>query len=292
MKSQNFEMSAFPKDNSDKVSQKKSLKSFFKEKLDLVVSALIILTGICFIVSVTILFYTGGETPYTSTRVVKFLIIPLVFIAITAVFAIIDGIRKNKRDLSQSGKYTDIANDRLARISKKLLAKFDIDNAPEQVKSELSVLSNKRKHTLIIAIATSVTAVVFSILSLINTDRFTVESVNADIARASIVIIFATALSFIAWCYHSNVCAYSRKSEREIVQNAIRETPSLAIKSTEKKQVGKFVSFVESDKTKLAVRIILVAVALTLIVLGIFNGGMTDVLKKAVKICTECIGLG
>ena len=32
--------------------------------------------------------------------------------------------------------------------------------------------------------------------------------------------------------------------------------------------------------------------ALVLIILGIFNGGMQDVVEKAIKICTECIGLG
>ncbi len=32
--------------------------------------------------------------------------------------------------------------------------------------------------------------------------------------------------------------------------------------------------------------------ALLLIVLGVLNGGMLDVLTKAVKICSECIGLG
>jgi hypothetical protein len=31
---------------------------------------------------------------------------------------------------------------------------------------------------------------------------------------------------------------------------------------------------------------------LLFIVLGIVNGGMADVLNKAIKICTECIGLG
>ena len=39
-------------------------------------------------------------------------------------------------------------------------------------------------------------------------------------------------------------------------------------------------------------RIIIAAVALIFIVLGIFNGGMADVLSKAINICTECIGLG
>ena len=40
------------------------------------------------------------------------------------------------------------------------------------------------------------------------------------------------------------------------------------------------------------VRMALYALALILIVLGIRNGGMRDVLIKAINICTECIGLG
>ena len=36
----------------------------------------------------------------------------------------------------------------------------------------------------------------------------------------------------------------------------------------------------------------LCAAAIGLIVLGVLNGGARDVLAKAVKICSECIGLG
>ena len=34
------------------------------------------------------------------------------------------------------------------------------------------------------------------------------------------------------------------------------------------------------------------AAAIALILLGVFNGGARDVLVKAVRICSECIGLG
>ena len=37
---------------------------------------------------------------------------------------------------------------------------------------------------------------------------------------------------------------------------------------------------------------VILAVGIVLIVLGILNGGMADVLGKAIRICTECIGLG
>ncbi len=36
----------------------------------------------------------------------------------------------------------------------------------------------------------------------------------------------------------------------------------------------------------------LFAAALALIVLGVLNGSARDVLAKAIKICSECIGLG
>ena len=42
----------------------------------------------------------------------------------------------------------------------------------------------------------------------------------------------------------------------------------------------------------IGIRIAVAAIAILFIVLGIFNGGMADVLSKAINICTECIGLG
>ena len=40
------------------------------------------------------------------------------------------------------------------------------------------------------------------------------------------------------------------------------------------------------------VQISVLVLAAIFVVLGIFNGGMEDVVQKAIKICTECIGLG
>ena len=51
-----------------------------------------------------------------------------------------------------------------------------------------------------------------------------------------------------------------------------------------------------SDKANkillLVVRIAVGVIAITFIVVGVFNGGANDVLIKAINICTECIGLG
>ncbi len=39
-------------------------------------------------------------------------------------------------------------------------------------------------------------------------------------------------------------------------------------------------------------RVVIAVIAIVFIIAGILNGGMADVLAKAVRICTECIGLG
>lgn len=43
---------------------------------------------------------------------------------------------------------------------------------------------------------------------------------------------------------------------------------------------------------KNVLRAVLIAAAVLFIVFGVLNGGARDVLAKAVKICSECIGLG
>ena len=40
------------------------------------------------------------------------------------------------------------------------------------------------------------------------------------------------------------------------------------------------------------IRLAILAVSVAFIIVGVFNGGMRDVLIKAINICTECIGLG
>lgn len=45
-------------------------------------------------------------------------------------------------------------------------------------------------------------------------------------------------------------------------------------------------------KRRITLRAALTALAALLLILGAFNGGLNDVLVKAVNICTECIGLG
>ena len=47
-----------------------------------------------------------------------------------------------------------------------------------------------------------------------------------------------------------------------------------------------------ADQKTLTLRTTVLVIALVLIVIGIINGGLEDVLAKGAAICTECVGLG
>ena len=48
----------------------------------------------------------------------------------------------------------------------------------------------------------------------------------------------------------------------------------------------------QADRKTRILRAAVLAVALSLIIIGIINGGLEDVLAKGAAICTECVGLG
>ena len=72
--------------------------------------------------------------------------------------------------------------------------------------------------------------------------------------------------------------------------SAVREY--LAVEALPRTRVEKDEENEAKFPTLLVVRISVLVLAVVFIILGIFNGGMEDVVQKAIKICTECIGLG
>jgi len=48
----------------------------------------------------------------------------------------------------------------------------------------------------------------------------------------------------------------------------------------------------ETARRRVLVRRVLLVAAVCFVIMGIMNGSMKDVLVKAIRICTECVGLG
>lgn len=103
---------------------------------------------------------------------------------------------------------------------------------------------------------------------------YTRERVAAALARLSLPI----ALTALAVLVNAVLCllrAAFYKEEKK-GQRGVKPTPAPPL----------------SPCRERVIRIAVLTAALCLIILGAFNGSMRDVLDKAVRICTECIGLG
>ena len=50
-------------------------------------------------------------------------------------------------------------------------------------------------------------------------------------------------------------------------------------------------NFIRNNKTNV-IRATIIAAAVALVVIGLYNGGFKDTFNKAIHICYECIGIG
>lgn len=101
-------------------------------------------------------------------------------------------------------------------------------------------------------------------------------------------VLPCAAAAFLLCCGATIFDAISAKK----ILPEVKKMLALAGRDRQTKPAGAFAAIIASPYTLLAARIAVLAAAIALIVLGVLNGGMADVLGKAINICTECIGLG
>ena len=132
----------------------------------------------------------------------------------------------------------------------------------------------------LLSVASAVPALVYSL----NFANFSADY-NASVVAACAWVL---PCSFIAMgIYVARIYIVGASVERQIslVKEALKKSgASTAQKTQEKPEIDK--------RIMLGIRAAIAVLAIAFIVVGIFNGGMADVLSKAINICTECIGLG
>ena len=100
--------------------------------------------------------------------------------------------------------------------------------------------------------------------------------ISLPLSLGALVLIFAAAM----------INSASAVRELEITKWAISRRKSALMPKKEEKE-----SRLGSVSVNIF-RVIVLGVGIAFVILGINNGGMEQVLGKAVRICTECIGLG
>lgn len=240
----------------------------------------VILTGILFIICCAHLYFTGGDEPYSRERVGEYLLITLAPSAVTIALVIFGFILSalSEKEKAETVKRTKV--ELLESYSKN----YDINSFEGETKTEILKLRKGRNVFKYIAYSFSAAVFVLVLVYICFFAKFTTETINADIIMA---LTFALPMSALALGIHVPrlyVAESSAQKELDLMRAYVRDNK---LSKTDCGEVlTKKVNFV------LIIKCVLVAAAIVLIVLGVINGGIGDVFGKAVRICTECIGLG
>ena len=242
----------------------------------LVVSVLVITLGVALIAS-SLHIYRSDPTgdPYNPDSISAHFQNIAIVVYVT-IGAIVGGALLNLVFPIEREKTRPIRDDWQLLKKAKLKAGLMTDSLHAQVRKERSL----RKLLAVLFALCFIVLMVYPILYLSMWADFTVENATQDIMKASIIVLSPAVLGL--GVLHLGAALIRKSIQR---QTAIYKTAAGGTAPATSPVKA-------SNKAVIAIRCAVAVVAIVLIVAGAFNGSAKDVLAKAVKICTECIGLG
>lgn len=228
--------------------------------------------------------YISGDSPFTREsvgRALLSLLIPTVLTLLCVIGSLVVGHLFPAPVKKEGSAVLD--STLLARLS----ARSDLAADGEmtvKIRRERTLRRILRVATLVLAVAATVVALVLCV----NPTRYT-EDLNGSVLRMTVTLLlcYLPALTLaVAWQITEPLSI-----RRELA--LLRALPRTEIQKEEEKRSTALAFLRKNEKpVLLGVRIAILGAAALYITLGVLNGGMDDVLQKAIKICTECIGLG
>ena len=246
----------------------------------IVLSLMLIATGILLMIA-CVNIYKIGNRPFTvtniSTAFAKIAIPIWITVALTVVGLIATPFLPEEKSRVKAIKEKKST---LALLQKKLNIDACDQNTLTLLKKEQKTHTVLQIAAIVIVCAVSIPAIVYAF----NFNNYSADY-NASVIAACLWILPCTFVAMgvsVAFIYLENASV-----ERQIgyVKSAIAQSKSVAAIPEAPKHRN-------DAKLVMGIRIALLVIAIALIIAGILNGGMADVLSKAVNICTECIGLG
>lgn len=258
---------------------------------DAIVGAFTVLVGVLFIVEAADIYYSGaadGETGMYTRELVGARLLLLLFPVLVWVALIIAGFVISLHfSAPVKGKKRDPLS-AYQRLKGRIPVKAEGELAPL-----LSAHRRYEKIRLIVRCAVGafcLLAAVMCAVYLCNTANFPNRDLNGEVLGMLANVLpwvgSALAAAVLATAFEVALAGRELPAVKKLVASGGESAPSA---------LGRFgaVGRVMGDRrVLLALRVVLAAAAVTLVVLGSVNGGARDVLVKAINICTECIGLG
>ena len=242
--------------------------------LGILLSASILISGIC-LIGGCLTIYSSGDQPYSREAVAdtfKKICVPVyVCLALTVITFIVEFLAPSEKKKDKFIKNTPF-------LLRRLNSKKELDSASDEIIS--AVINERKKRSLNVLLRTVLLcfgSVIFLYYAL-DPSNYHQSEINSSMISAMWVLAACLIVPFI---YSVFTVYYSEKSmlrEMELLKQAPLAD---SVEATQKK----------NDIT-LIIKLCLLVLAVAFIIYGFVSGGPAYVLAKAVKICTECIGLG
>ena len=256
----------------------KTLK-LFRFLYSIVVSVMIVISGLLLIAACLQIYRSGGEQIYTPAKVAAAFApiampIYITLALIAGSFLLAWFLPVEKKHLPAQKQY--------AFLLRKAYEKADMQLCDSELLCKLRQEQKKRRLVLSLALIIWVIGGIIFIPYACNSKNYSSE---LHLATDSIVAIIWRLIpcSLIPSSFSIFTAYYSQASicrETELVK-LVPKTVNPPLPQTKK-----------AVQTLLCVRMAVLVLALGMIVGGFVAGGTADVLAKAIAICTECVGLG
>ncbi len=259
----------------------------------ILLSAMLVLVGILFITSCYSI-YKSGQSPFTRESIALafskiavwvYITVSLVIVGVGISIALpIEGEKlKGSRSLST--------------LVKKLSERVDLASANAELAEKIGKERKLRRILGYVRLPLIALSATLPLIFLLNPANFPAVSgeYNAEILHGMLVYLAFLAPLFVFEVVYVILRDLSLKREHTLLKEALASSGICETQeSSHSCVICKAADYLKKNEKPiiLGVRIALVGCAVVFIVMGIVNGGMVDVLNKAIKICTECIGLG
>lgn len=268
-------------------------KSIIRTAYNVLISLMLVALGILFAYQ-SYLIYKSGPSPFTRASIGEAFsrISAVVYVTLSLIIlgaAIHIAIPKDKEKLKGSRSASVLVSTLAGRV--------DVDKLPMELSEKISRERKLRSVLYYVRIGLIILESTLPLIYLLNPANFPAKSgeYNAEILHGMLLyLVFLAPLAIYEVVYvlirdaslHREHAALKEAVKLVGITDAPIEEPV--------SKIARIRDFLVENKKPitLGVRIAFVGCAIGFIIAGVLNGGMEDVLNKAINICTECIGLG
>ena len=272
--------------------------------ISILISCMLVVVGILFITSCYSI-YKSGQSPFTRESISAAFAKIAVWVYITISLVIVGAVVS----IALPDEEKKLKGERSPEVMlKKLADKVELSTIDTDIASQIQKERSLRRVLGYVRYALLAISAIIPLIYLLNPANFPAVSgeYNAEILHGMLVYLAFLSPLAIYEVVYVLVSNRSYNREIELCKEAFKVLPRASSKVinqcshgcdsfiTEQTKEFSLMCFLKknTEQITLGVRIALVGCAIVFIVAGFLNGGMADVLNKAIKICTECIGLG